>query len=345
MESALALGGWGRRRFVLTNLLSKHAGPYCISDSYSLRRGPFGLDAFAGTNKIRTSSMPPDDNLGRALALLSFLLLIVDVLGGMTPIWQDEAVRVLFSRIRLAFDIMTLATWLLACAAPAHLSVWFTPLHAVLLAIVTLGGAATATVCQFVGPHGQHEWIFAVESGGVFGLLSLWLIVARRYRSRAYSRYSSREGDLTNIVTAAARAQRDAIGLLNGSSAGNSDAALLLEGALHDLEGAGLGGDGSACNSLTLGIIEELARVRVEQNRLAEALSLQQRLVRGCEAGTRIGGHAQHISAGAVSTVGEDLATAQRGLAAILRRVGREEDAAAIDRGHPTCDVLYTVPS
>ena len=100
--------------------------------------------------------------------------------------------RVLFSRIRVAFDLLTLATLVFARTKPKHCaSMRFTPIHAaILLALVTLGGAVTATVCQLVHRvpplcgHGQHEWIFAVESAGVLLLLALWTACARPWRSR-----------------------------------------------------------------------------------------------------------------------------------------------------------------
>ena len=95
----------------------------------------------------------------------------------------------------------------------------------------------------------------------------------------------------------------------------------LLAAALHELEAADLG-----ASSVALGVLVELASARLEQGRTDEAAELQERVVRGCEAGTAVGGHAKVQG----RSLGEDLAWAQLALARTRRSQGCLADAATL---------------
>ena len=121
----------------------------------------------------------------RALAFLAFLLFVVDVVGGLTPVWSEEVVRVWTARWRLPVDAATLIAW-----ADAHsnstrrmLSKSFLCVACpTALALATVAGAVGATVRQLgCRGHDCKEWIFAVESSGVLLLL---LLAARCWSRR-----------------------------------------------------------------------------------------------------------------------------------------------------------------
>ena len=136
--------------------------------------------------------MPPTLSARRAIrsfAILALLLLVFDSLGGVTPLWADEEVRVVTSRVRLPCDVLCLTAWALVEVGLPCRGQWanrvanatLLRIAPVALGIVTLGGAVAATVCQALAEPDSvhHEWIFAVESAGVLLLLLLWACCAQ----------------------------------------------------------------------------------------------------------------------------------------------------------------------
>ena len=278
-----------------------------------------------------------------ALALLAFLLAVVDVLGGLTSLWTTEFVRTVTARVRLPFDLLTLAVAGADIASGTHnwlTSIVLTRILPLLIGMVTLAGAIAAAVCPPPDAHppspptpaalppspptptpstmacGHHEWIFAVESSGVVLLLILWAVWTRPCAPSTYEEERARltPDDCVRMAHAALSAQRKAIHQSEGDGVA---AAQQLGGALSQLEDAGLDGSG-----LYLGVLQELARVRLDQGHADEAAALMARVVAGCEAGLTIEGHAAVNGRGAAEDVTharEELAHVQA-LAAERRR-------------------------
>ena len=116
--------------------------------------------------------------------MLAALLLVVDVLGGLTPLWANERVRVGVARVRLPFDFLVLLTWLVLETGVLS-GAWLANrmcmrVAPTALSVVTLGGAIAAIVCQ-LRERTSEDWIFAIESLGVLLLLLLWACYARPF--------------------------------------------------------------------------------------------------------------------------------------------------------------------
>jgi hypothetical protein len=131
--------------------------------------------------------MPTRTTNEQALAFLAFLLLVVDSVGGLTPIWSDEEVRVCTARWRLPVDVLTLVAW--AAAAFAHgdraRRLWRSLLLVTCpaaLILTTVIGAIAAIARQMRCGHSEQckDWIFACESSGVLLLLLLWIACVSR---------------------------------------------------------------------------------------------------------------------------------------------------------------------
>ena len=118
--------------------------------------------------------------LERVLALLILAVLVVDIIGGCTPLWANERVRVLVSRIRLPLDAVVLTVYFVAATRQSRRNAYcFASIALVLLAMVTTGGIVVACIEQVKHPS-SHEWIFAVESAGVLVLLAAWTCTYHR---------------------------------------------------------------------------------------------------------------------------------------------------------------------
>lgn len=125
----------------------------------------------------------------RCFAVLCALILIFDVLGGLTDLWKHEFARKQTARVRFGVSLLACVSqlilevhnacglsWLRSDQRLRAIQFLLVPVSAGLIALTTVGGLIAALGgAAVLPPPYDHEWIFAVECTGVLILLCiLW---------------------------------------------------------------------------------------------------------------------------------------------------------------------------